>query len=473
MNKIILKKIIIIGVLGLVLSGCSDIDDRLRDVIVDNSGIYKTEDYKQYQSLLAEGKLDEQNQYIHTEIQANLNQESQGTIRVSFGENRYLEMKYFKDAEGKVEVDPQNCYLNPKDSIYVSEIKTKNENSNLYRLAGFRILEYNKEGNVVERQQVGVQDLGLIYEIPATYTGTELAILPLGEYPKRELSTRVYFMAEDGKEKELESIGMWYVNNVEIKATDKIFTVSALDPYILKYDFEEENYFWVGNTPERFNEKPEEDGYVEFWEASPLDKDLSYSVELHPYLSLSLQFEENATVMVNRKNPQEQKKNSTWTVSKLKFGDTVTVETTGKLAIVSGDYRNVSAIKEGLAEGKTRYLLKIGQQKMDNKVTKLRELIDVNREFVLTLEEFCEHGKCIYTLDGKEVSGNIRVKESQVLKVKYQLTDADYRFVNGNGGFFGLFKKTEETVTIPITEDLDGQKIYAEKWVEIEKKEKK
>ncbi|MEI3169280.1 MAG: hypothetical protein V8S58_16125 [Lachnospiraceae bacterium] len=58
-----------------------------------------------------------------------------------------------------------------------------------------------------------VKDGVLEYEIPTNFTGTEMSIISVGEYPNRNLSMSVYYVDDSGNKCSLGNAGTWSVND--------------------------------------------------------------------------------------------------------------------------------------------------------------------------------------------------------------------------------------------------------------------
>ena len=455
----------------LILTGCSAVDAKLEQIILEKSGILEHEDYLQYKQYQEAGSLNENGQYQATgsnDSDTNLQDEPSGTIHVTFADNRYLKICYYTEAAMTTPLDVDACYLNPGDFLYAKVIECINPNSNLYRLAEYRIVEYDAEGNIKKEYQQEVKDGTLEFEIPNNFSGSELSVMPVGEYPDRNLSMSVYYVDDNGNECSLGNAGTWSINNESIEGNSA--QISPIESYVLKFDYDTKNYFYVGCEPGCFTKDPTTAGFVEFWEAEPTDADMSYRVELHKFLELSLKFSDEARVSINKGETETVKKNKVWNPGKLQYGDSITVETAGECTIVGGDYRHISATKDPITGG-YRYTLKVVQNATSNTADVLTLTVDVNRIFKVTLGSNCNYGTCVYKLDGNVVSGEVQVQEGQKLTLTYKITKDNYSFAEksgGIGGFFhDLFKASERTITIPITADLDETTIDPDDWFDI------
>ena len=85
----------------------------------------------------------------------------------------------------------------PGDRLH-AKVKYLNPNSTIYRLAEYRIMEYDADEIVKNEAIQEVKDGVLENEIPTNFTGTEMSIIPVGEYPKRNLSMSVYYVDDSG-----------------------------------------------------------------------------------------------------------------------------------------------------------------------------------------------------------------------------------------------------------------------------------
>lgn len=458
----------------LLLPGCAAMDEQLGRLFLQRSGITTQEDYLRYERYRNAGELDESGQYAPPADQDDeaLSQKIDGKIHVTFADNRYMEILYYTDASMATPLSTAECYLNPGDTLYAKLVRYKNPKSNLYRLAEYRIKEYDENGNVQNEYAETVTNDVLKFEIPADFAGTELSVLPVGEYVDRQLSVDVYYVDDGGKEHSLGNAGAWFINDSGVQ--DSVVNISPIEPYVLKFVYDTENYFYVSSEPECFTKDPVDAGFVEFWEAEPTDADTTYRVELHPYLTLSLKCSDKAQIRVGKTEAENLKKNEMWNADKLSYGDCITIETAGECTITDGNYQHIRATKDPITNG-YRYTLTVVQEAESNVAEDLILTVDVDRVFEVVLDDKCDYGTCTYKLDGDMVSGKVQLQEGQKLTLTYQITQKGYVFSErseGIGGFFhDLFNQSQRTVTIPITEDLDGTIIDPDEWFDIARKE--
>lgn len=127
-------------------------------------------------------RLNENGEYVEPnqgDTAAESQEQSEGQIHVTFAENHYLNIWYFTDSAMATPINPENCYVNPGDTLYAKVIECNNPNSNLYKLAEYRIVEYDNDGNVEKQHQQTVTDGILEYEIPSNVGGTEMSSFQL------------------------------------------------------------------------------------------------------------------------------------------------------------------------------------------------------------------------------------------------------------------------------------------------------
>ncbi len=451
----------------LSLSGCSAIDNRLQQQYLERSDITADEDYKEYLAYEEAGVLDEEGYYAGGDVSDETEEELEaaaGSIHVTFAENRSFQIYYYRDEERTDRIDTTACYLNPGDEIYASETIRVN-NSSLYRLAEFRIIEYDSAGNRKSVIRQESSEDSLVYRIPDNFTGAELEILPVGEYPERQITMTAYYTDDEGEIHILTGAGQWSVNGKD--CSEGTASLSALEAYTVKFDYDEENYFYVTASPAAFTEHPETVGMVEFWEAEPTDESVEYSVEIHAYLSLSIKFESSGTVRVNDEAEEKIAKGKMWKGEKLQYGDVIVIETEGDCVITSGDYQHVQAEKKEILDG-FRYQLRMTPECEDSDAEGLLQNIAVNRTVTVTLNPSGNYGNCTYSLDGEEVNGTVTLREGQTLEATYQITESGYCFPRRNRLLNRIMKKTKETTAIPISMNLNDQTIYPDDWFEIE-----
>lgn len=462
----------------VLLTGCTNAKQELENRVLESSGITTDSAYEEYRKLAESKQLNEAGFYIDNQ---NLDEadvsfiETVGSIHVTFANNSYLSVQFFTDRELTERIDINRCYLNPGDSIYAAPAQSNNPNTKYYRLREYRVYEIDENGN---RSKIASQPYAedpnstLLYQIPSDFQGTELSIAPIGEFLSRQIMAKAYQVDDAGRKITLHNAGSWELNGEEKDAES--LEVGAVDDYTLSYQYDSEKYFFVTSDPAYFSQSDDE-GYVEFRrvEASD-DKDPTYEVELHPYLSLELKFDRETTVKINGGDAQTVKKGKTWSNNKLKYGDKITFDTNGECIIVSGDYRHVKAEKD-TGNSVSCYKLTVVKKASDNAAEALTKEIFVTRKFEVEFADTCQHGICTFKLDGKAVTGKQELRDGQKLTVTYKITDDGYEFAGKASGVIGwvksVVKSKERTETIEITSALDNMTIFADDYFDIVEKE--
>lgn len=455
------------GVVVTMLSGCGQVDEYLQNRFLEKSGILEDQEYQQYSEMKQNNQLGEDGTFNDTDVftETTVTDVADGSVHVTFAENRYLDIQYYLDSDMTQRIDTTQCYLNPGDTIYAS-VESKNPNSNLYALSTYRIYEYDSENTVKNETTYPIEDKdNLVYQIPSTFTGSEISIVPIGEYPDRKLTMKAFYIDDSQQEKELANAGTWTINDEE--CTGNSASISPIVSYVLKYKFDKDNYFFVAASPKCFTEQPDQKGIVEFLEANPTDEGMEYSVELHPYLTLTISLSENGTISLDDNIAETIKKNKSWTCEKLKYGDVLVVESAGECKISAGDYKHIKVSKDPITHG-YRYTLQIVAETTDT----ISDDIDIDEYVTITLPETAAHGTCKYKLDGKSVSGTVQLQESQKLTVTYAITDSDYEFENANvwNWMQGIVGNMEKTETIAVDSSMNNTTIDPDAFFSISKK---
>ncbi|MPN19403.1 hypothetical protein SDC9_166772 [bioreactor metagenome] len=194
---------------------------------------------------------------------------------------------------------------------------------------------------------------------------------------------------------------------------------------------------------------------------------------MQKYLSLAIRIDQDGSIGINNSAEYKIHKGKVEKLEKLKYGDSIIIETEGFISILDGDYTHVVASKDPLTKG-FRYNLRITQDSEDAAAEKLSKIITINRSFKVNLTENSDYGVCTYKLDGVEVSGIQSISEAQKLNLTYKITNPDYEFAEQPGGIVKwinqLINKAEMTVTIPIGASLDDKPIDPDDWVKIIRK---
>lgn len=446
----------------LLLTGCAAQAEELARTYVHDDP-----DYQKYLEWQEKDSLDENGYYQNIELEEMKKQadtQMDGSLEVTFGENNKLSISYYYDAAMTQEIDPYNCWLNPGDSIYAAEAVSREDHTDLYALDHYRIYTYDADGQLLESYETEWNVEGLIYQIPESFQGSGVSVMPVGAYAPHSLMVETYFVDADGKKQMLSNAGTWKKNGQTVTAQG--IQVDATQQYQLEYELDTENYFFVRSVPEPFHTG---NGVVTFPKANPTKALTTYSVELHPYLNLSLQCSQDAIVQRNDQPAEIVKKGKSMVLERLQYGETIIIATTGMCTITDGDYQHLEATADPIQAGKTRYILTVQEQRSGNDAEALMETVQVRRVFTVILESEGKFGTCTYTLEGAPISGTVEIREGQKLEATYTLTDSKYELAD-LGWWDDLWDAKEQTVEIDIDADVDGQTICGEDWVSVQEK---
>ena len=274
--------IFIFAVLLFVLCGCETVNTLLLQI----SGVKSDASYQKYVELRDNGELDEKGLYQSEElaaIKAAAAKKPDGTIHVTFAVNELIGFTYYRDEAMTEALDTNSCWLNPGDKIYVSAPDLSNAPV-LYRFSYFQVRTRVSEAAKWHDAAAVETAPGLVYEIPADFRGTDISILPMGNYEKR----KIILSARDGDE-ELRGDYYWTVNGEAYGNTTVEVDAQKTVEVVYHYETLKDNYYFVSSDPECFNCKDiseNSNGTLTFYEA-PSDKDeVTYTVQLHPYTSL-------------------------------------------------------------------------------------------------------------------------------------------------------------------------------------------
>ena len=271
------------------LCGCSAVRDRLESVIWERSGIPGDVSYLEYKALESNSQLDDEGLYRSEELERQRNAAQEipaGSVHVSFARNDYLGFSYYRDAEMTEALPSENCRLDPGDSIYVSEPVIMNPYDSLYYFDEFQIREYDASGNMKKLLAESRNAPGAIFTIPADFSGTEIAVIPLGKYRSRTVSLRAVYVHSGGQEQVLEN-GVWEINgkrygNGEVR-------LDPMGSYRVVYDYSayKDQWYYAGSEPEAYWDKSSE-GTITFFAVPSNEEHVDYLVRLHPYVTMKI-----------------------------------------------------------------------------------------------------------------------------------------------------------------------------------------
>lgn len=309
------------------LTGCGSIETWLEDKMLEEAGILEEDSYVNYQNRAEAGNVDAKGYYRE------INEEQEkGQVHVTFAVNSNLDIQYYRDRDCTIPMNNESCYLNPGDAVYGKVAVSDTVISGAYEFSAFQIYEYSADSD--PRNNSGMvrklstllksdyQEDGIVLQIPEDYTGTEISVEPIGEYRQIELSLKDYYTDEDGNFCEMP--GTWFIDDMEY--TDERVEVSPLSSHVISYEYDSEQYFYVGSEPECYYCNQEE-GLVVFRGRETSDTETVYSVELCRYLNVALLSGMERTVKINGGEEKRIEANTELEIPHLKYGDKVTIET--------------------------------------------------------------------------------------------------------------------------------------------------
>lgn len=308
-------------ILLLTLTGCTSVDGYLNDKMKQQSGVLENKNYIQYQNYVTEGKLDQEGYYKADENETDF---ISGSIHVTFPSNNNLDIKYYRDANRTNMLDTTNCYLNPGDVVYAAVVISEDISSSLYEFSNFNIYDYGADGSrkLLTDWNSDYTYTGVALNIPYDYSGTELSVEPVGKYQERAISLKDYYLDEN--EKAYDLTGTWLIDDKEY--TGDAVSISPVSSYIISYEYDSDEYFYISSTPECYYYN-NEDGIVIFKQREATDETADYSVELHKYVSISVVSDKDREISVNGGEKQKVKTNTELSIPHLKYGEYITLET--------------------------------------------------------------------------------------------------------------------------------------------------
>ena len=270
-----------------LLTGCGMLNDYVSEQVAAESenAIQNSAEYRQYKQYKEEGLLAENGLYATPEPQpADDPTENARKVRVTIAKNSFLDCTFYTDEQSKEPIESSEVWLAPGECLYCANV-TVNNPVRLYDFSCFRIWSYDQNG---ERSTEPYDELktqnGRILKIPDRFTGTGFSIEPIGVYTNREITARAYFM-QNGKEAELPN-GKWTVNG---KVFDKTSEISPVESYTIVYDYSayKNDFYYVSSSPSCWYSK-ESDNTVIFREVSSTEPEKDFSVEMHPFVTLTV-----------------------------------------------------------------------------------------------------------------------------------------------------------------------------------------
>ena len=289
--KAVRRSIVILSLLAslvLTITGCGNLNDYVTKEVIaaSENEIQNSNDYKNYVKYQSDGLLGEDGLYpLQISDEAINDNGNQKPIKITIATNSFLKCDYYTDEKTKTPVLGNELYLNLGDSIFVSDVSVNNSISNMYDFSCFRIWAYNQDGRKGDEPYIEVTDRsGLLLKVPENYSGTGFSIEPIGSYTDRHITARAFSFI-DNQEIDLPS-GRWKVNNEPfIGSTD----ISPVDSYTIEYNYSayKDDYYFVSSTPTHWYSKESENTVI-FREVSSNEQETAFSVEMHPYVTMTV-----------------------------------------------------------------------------------------------------------------------------------------------------------------------------------------
>jgi len=398
-------------------------------------------------------------------------------IRVSFAENYMLDVVYYKNAEKTEAIDKNACVMKPGDCIYAGEAESVKTQNGRYFLKEYRISQYGEDGKVSSTTRAMLTQDGFVFRIPDTYKGERLEIAAVGEYENQVIELKTYLREKYGdaqSEMTSESDEYWTLNGTKLEADSTVIATGEVNA--VRYYYDTKKYYYVDSEPAALNAQPDRDGYVEFSRSDPRFPKADYNVVLRESLSLTLESSCNAAVMKNIRGidyPIELAKASEdYRIEGLHPGDRITFminDEKGYVRIIDGDYRYMQAESvTDYSRSRKTYELVVCDTYTDEKADELQKNIAVLRNIKVILPEFYYYGKdeepagtFTYIYNGQKVSGEVEVKEGDLLKIALRLNEG-YEFVPHRHIEYACFDVHQINHTVVISESYDGKILDAQ-----------
>lgn len=415
-------------------------------------GLENDSDYKEYSRLVKNNEVDSSGEYI-------IKYADPDKVRVSFAKNKALEVKYYSDEANTKEIT-QTVYLNPGETVYVKLTEAKGSDSNFYKFSRYEIYEITDEHK--KERIIKLTEPETKYTIPENFEGKEIQIVPFGEHQKSSIPLSAFWQKGENNRVDV-NLGNWFKNDEKISGTH--LTVGLSEMYTLKYDYNEDEYFFISSSPECFSFDLDK-GEVEFKSVNSSDSDhpTEYNVELKKYFTLTFKFDENANISLNDDSKNEEAKKLIFGKNyeldesyKLKYDDIITIETDGNIQIIDGDYQYISATRdEEGKEYKYTYIITIKAENFDKELSeKTCPGLSVVENVTITLPSKDKYGTYEYKVNSKQVEDGHDFKEGDKLKITYTITKEGYVF--SEQSLIDRMRKTKKkTETVTITKELDG-----------------
>ena len=457
-----------IGILSLltclILTGCSTQDVLCSELVASLTNMADDSDYQTYLDLEKTGQLDSEGTYIVESVDQW--EIPEGSVRITFGQNKDLRVTYSTDKRGNDPVSVASCWLLPGQSLYARPGEKSDNNS--FALAEFRIREYDANDVLLQESTRTANNLNEpILTVPEQPPAGGYSIIPVGQYGVCTITTEVYYMDSQGEVFPLNMTGTWAADGKPFTTAEQ--SLSTARKPVLSYTFDNNAYFFVSAEPQPAATEMVLNT-VTFPPADLSEGTLHYAVQLHPLITLEMTFDENAKIQINGEEEADLPKGEM--LSKLlKYGDTVTVTTTGNCTRINCDpaFFTVSKLPEG---GQNVYRLQVsktGSGNIQDITTGKTEVLSIRR---ITLDPSIDHAVCTFEVDGEPVVGQIELNTDQEITLTCSITDDGWSFKGGNifTDFINNFRN-KKTVKIEVSSLGNGATVCASDYFELKKED--
>ena len=403
------KAVCITGLLFILnfLSGCA-VQDRIATKMLEKSGVLESNDYLEYEHYAGQGLLDVNGYYLDDSTDGE-KPDADADILITFGDNNNLRISYYSDSLLRNTIDASNCIAHKGDSIYAFVEISEDIFSSMYDFSEFRVYEYTRDGEKRKSSLEMEKISNNVYELklPENYSANGIYIEPIGGYRNRVISLNDYYIDENDVKQPLS--GKWTIN--EKVYTDDTASISPIADYIISYNYDSSEYFYLSSSPEVFYSS-NLDGVVIFNQRDASDDTLDYTVELHKYLTVKLISDMNRYVKVDNKKYPYVQANTEIEINKLKYGDTVEIETDKAWSGLETNRELILTKTEALSNGNYRYTLIVPEK---------------GGEFTFDPADYdYEHGKVRFKCFGQVVTGRQILAKGSRIYYEQESADTGY-----------------------------------------------
>lgn len=376
------KKLYVLVFTLIMMTGCANVDSYLQTKMQEKAGISEEATYKQYQEFETTGHLDVSGNYTNS---ASSDNAYEGYVHVSLGYNKKnLDITYYRDEEHTSQILEDDIYMAPGESLFASVDVVNDIYTSTYEFKEFRIYQWDSENDKKETSITSdFNESGVVLHIPEDFKQSDLSIEPIGMYKERQVFFNDYLVDDKNHEEELP--GKWIINDREYEGVSA--NISPIAPYIISYEYDSNEYYFVSSSPECFYSN-NDDGVVVFKQKEASERDDEYVVKLYKYVDISIVSDKDRSVTYNGET-KNYKSNTKVLFSKLKYGDHITIETDKEWKDLANNRDIILTNTEDLSD-KYRYTLVVPEK---------------GAEFIFDPSEYkYEHGKIKFTCFGSEVN---------------------------------------------------------------------